>query len=72
EGEAELQEFARRPGRKWLLIERDDLARLERPLPLVEVARDRNPRDGYFLMTDPAGREASSGAGAPASPERRR
>ena len=53
DGEAELQEFTRRPGRKWLLIERDDLARLERPLPLVEVARDRDPRDGYLLMTDP-------------------
>ena len=42
-----------RPGRKWLLIERDDLAKLERPLPLVEVARDGDPFDGYLLLTDP-------------------
>jgi len=51
--EEELRRFAARPGRKWLLIERDDLARLEAPLPLVEVARDQDRRDGYLLMTDP-------------------
>ena len=54
--EAELRELVRRPGRKWLLIERDDLARVQEsggPLPLVEVARDRDPREGYLLMTDP-------------------
>jgi hypothetical protein len=55
DGERELREFVRRPGRKWLLIERDDLARLAEPLPLVEVARDRNLRDGYVLLTDPGG-----------------
>jgi 4-amino-4-deoxy-L-arabinose transferase-like glycosyltransferase len=56
QGEAELREFVRRPGRKWLLIERDDLARVQESggvLPLVEVARDRDPREGYLLMTDP-------------------
>lgn len=56
-GDDELVEYASRPGRQWLLIERDDLARIEddggEPLPLVEVARDRDPRDGYILMTDP-------------------
>jgi 4-amino-4-deoxy-L-arabinose transferase-like glycosyltransferase len=53
ESEAGLRRFVGRPGRKWLFIERDDLARLEEPLPLVEVARDQDPRDGYVLMTDP-------------------
>lgn len=53
EDEGELRAFVRRPGRKWLLIERDDLARLGEPLPLVGVARDRDRRDGYLLMTDP-------------------
>ena len=53
EGEEELRAFAERPGRKWLLIERDDLADLEEPLPLVEVARDLDRRDGYVLLTDP-------------------
>jgi 4-amino-4-deoxy-L-arabinose transferase-like glycosyltransferase len=69
DGEAELQEFARRPGRKWLLIERDDLARLERPLPLVEVARDPDPRDGYLLMTDPGGPREPATERPAASPE---
>lgn len=53
EGEEELRAFAARPGRKWLLIERDDLAKLDEPLPLAEVARDPDPIDGYVLMTDP-------------------
>ncbi|MGD2114340.1 MAG: hypothetical protein PVG07_04765, partial [Acidobacteriota bacterium] len=51
-GEEELREFVARPGRKWLLIERDDLATLDEPLPLVEVARDGDRRDGYVLMTE--------------------
>lgn len=56
QGEAELREFVGRPGRQWLLIERDDLARVQEsggPLPVVEVARDPDPREGYLLMTDP-------------------
>jgi 4-amino-4-deoxy-L-arabinose transferase-like glycosyltransferase len=52
-GEEELQRYVESPGRKWLLIERDDLAELAEPLPLVEVARDGDRRDGYILMTDP-------------------
>ncbi|HVR97822.1 MAG TPA: glycosyltransferase family 39 protein [Thermoanaerobaculia bacterium] len=51
EGEAELREYARRPGRVWLLIQRDDLQKLKEPLPLVEVARDADLREGYLLMT---------------------
>jgi len=56
--EAALRSFAARPDRVWLLAQRDDLARLEPPLPLVEVARDADPRQGYILMTQapaPAG-----------------
>lgn len=52
--EEALDRFARLPGRQWLFIERDDLRRLRRPLPLVEVARDPEPREGYVLMTDPS------------------
>lgn len=51
--EDELREYVAREGRIWLLIERDDLAKLEEPLPLVEVARDQDQKDGYILMTRP-------------------
>ena len=51
EGEEALRRFAARPGRVWLLAQRDDLARLRGgPLPLVEVARDPDPREGYLLL----------------------
>jgi 4-amino-4-deoxy-L-arabinose transferase-like glycosyltransferase len=72
DGERELQEFVRRPGRKWLLIERDDLARLAEPLPLVEVARDRNLRDGYVLLTDPGGPRSPAPERPDGGPERTR
>jgi hypothetical protein len=49
----ELRAFAARPGRVWAFIERDDLARIEPPLPLVEVARGADPRDGYVLLASP-------------------
>ncbi|MDX1997507.1 MAG: glycosyltransferase family 39 protein [Thermoanaerobaculia bacterium] len=52
-GEEELQAFARRPGRVWVLAERDDLAKLSAPLPLVEVARGPEPKQGYVLLTTP-------------------
>jgi hypothetical protein len=48
---ADLEAFAGRPGTVWLLIERDDLEKLERPLPLHEVARESAREDGYVLMT---------------------
>lgn len=51
--EEELHAFAARPGPVWLLAERDDLAELAEPLPLVEVARDRDLVDGYVLLTRP-------------------
>lgn len=53
QGEAELQAFARRPGKVWVLAERDDLAKLATPLPLVEVARSPEPKEGYVLLTTP-------------------
>lgn len=48
--EEELQAFAHRAGRVWLLITRPALARLATPLPLVEVARDGEREDGYVLL----------------------
>ena len=48
-----LRAFAARPGRLWLFIERQDLTKLDPPLPLVEVARAPDPEDGYVLMTKP-------------------
>jgi len=53
EGEAELRAFAARPGRVWVLIQRTSLAKLEPPLPLVEVARDADVVDGYVLLRSP-------------------
>jgi 4-amino-4-deoxy-L-arabinose transferase-like glycosyltransferase len=46
-------EFARGPGRRWLLIERDDVERLPEPLPMVEVARDPDWEEGFVLYTTP-------------------
>lgn len=51
--EEDLHAFARRPERVWILIEQDDLAKLERPLTLTEVARDDSRQDGYVLLTSP-------------------
>jgi 4-amino-4-deoxy-L-arabinose transferase-like glycosyltransferase len=53
DGEAKLRELAARPGRVWVLAQRDDWRRLSPPLPLVEVARDRDPREGYLLLAKP-------------------
>jgi 4-amino-4-deoxy-L-arabinose transferase-like glycosyltransferase len=44
-------EYARQPGRRWLLIERDELAALPEPLPMVEVARDDDWEQGFVLLT---------------------
>ena len=54
DSEGKLREFLRRPGRIWLLIQRDDLEKLEQPLPpLREVARDVDEKEGYILFTRP-------------------
>jgi 4-amino-4-deoxy-L-arabinose transferase-like glycosyltransferase len=46
-----LYAFARRPQKVWLLIGKDDLARLPERLPLVEVTRDDRRKDGYVILT---------------------
>lgn len=74
-GEDELVAFLQRPERVWLLIERDDLAKRATPLeaiaPLVEVARDPDPQEGYILYRKeavaPSVEPAGSGAGSPAT-----
>ena len=65
DSEPELQAFARRPGRVWVLISRPALAKLSEPLPLGEVARDGEREDGYVLLA--TGFKAS---GAPVDPAR--
>jgi len=50
----ELRDFLARPGRGWLLIERDAWAKIPDPPPLLEVARDRDPKEGYLLLVEPA------------------
>jgi hypothetical protein len=53
DSEAKLRAFLARPGRVWLLAQRDDLARLKGLPPLTEVARDQDPKEGYLLLTKP-------------------
>lgn len=63
--EAELQAFAQRQGRVWLLITKPALAGLVTPLPLGEVARDAERSDGFVLLaTDAAGVGAMGTRGA--------
>jgi 4-amino-4-deoxy-L-arabinose transferase-like glycosyltransferase len=46
-----LSQFVARPGRVWLLIQRDEIHKLEQPLPpMREIARDQDPK-GYLLLT---------------------
>jgi 4-amino-4-deoxy-L-arabinose transferase-like glycosyltransferase len=54
DSEEKLRAFVARPGRIWLLAQRDDLAKIDPPLPpLREVARDADPKEGYLLLTRP-------------------
>lgn len=53
DSEARLQEYARRPGRIWVLAQRDDLKKIKTPLPLVPVAQDQDVREGYILLGKP-------------------
>jgi 4-amino-4-deoxy-L-arabinose transferase-like glycosyltransferase len=50
-GEEQLRDFAARHERVWLLIERDELAALDPPIGLVEVARDADWEEGHVLLT---------------------
>jgi 4-amino-4-deoxy-L-arabinose transferase-like glycosyltransferase len=47
-----LRRTLARPGRVWLLAERDSLADLKGSPPLVEIARDADPQ-GYMLFLKP-------------------
>ena len=51
--EARLREFLARPGRAWLLAQKDDFSKLRNLPPLTEVARDADPKDGYILFLKP-------------------
>jgi 4-amino-4-deoxy-L-arabinose transferase-like glycosyltransferase len=53
DSEQKLLEYARRPGRVWVLAQRDDLAKLDEPLPLEPVAADADVREGYVLLGRP-------------------
>jgi len=65
DGEASLRAFVARPGRVWVLAQRDDWRRLEPPLPLVEVARDGDAHHGYLLLARPG---MAPGAVPPGTP----
>ncbi|HEX4952468.1 MAG TPA: glycosyltransferase family 39 protein [Thermoanaerobaculia bacterium] len=47
----ELRTWATGPGPRWLFIEHDDLDALPFELPMTEVARGADLRDGYVLMS---------------------
>ena len=50
----ELRAFLDRPGRGWLLVERDRWDEIAAGAPpLVEVARDADPDHGYLLLAEP-------------------
>jgi hypothetical protein len=53
DSEAKLRAFLARPGRLWLLAQRDDWARLKDRPAMTEVARDQDPKEGYLLLTQP-------------------
>jgi 4-amino-4-deoxy-L-arabinose transferase-like glycosyltransferase len=53
DSEAKLRAFLDRPGRVWLLAQRDDLARLRDLPPMTEIARDQDPKEGYVLLLRP-------------------
>jgi 4-amino-4-deoxy-L-arabinose transferase-like glycosyltransferase len=53
DSEARLRTYLARPGRVWLLAQKDDLSRLKNLPPLVEIARDDEPRVGYILLLKP-------------------
>ncbi len=51
DSQEKLRAFATRPERVWILAQRDDLAKLDPPLALREVARDPDLESGYLLLT---------------------
>jgi 4-amino-4-deoxy-L-arabinose transferase-like glycosyltransferase len=53
DSEEKLHAFLARPGRIWLLAQRDDFTKLKAPPTLREIARDPDPEEGYILFTKP-------------------
>jgi 4-amino-4-deoxy-L-arabinose transferase-like glycosyltransferase len=54
DSEETLRRTLARPGRVWLLTEREDYAGLKGLPPLIEIARDADPtREGYILFLKP-------------------
>lgn len=53
DSEQKLLAYASQPGRVWVLAQRDDLAKLDEPLPLKPVAADADIREGYVLLGKP-------------------
>jgi hypothetical protein len=53
DSEERLRAFLARPGRVWLLAQRDDFAKLEELPTLREVSRDPDPEEGYILFMKP-------------------
>jgi 4-amino-4-deoxy-L-arabinose transferase-like glycosyltransferase len=50
DSEETLRRTLARPGRVWLLAERDSFAEIKDLPPLVEIARDADPEQGYILF----------------------
>lgn len=53
DSEEKLREYARRPGRVWVLARRDNLAKIGEPLPLVPLLSDPDVWEGYILLGRP-------------------
>ncbi len=54
DSEEKLREFANRPGKIWILAQRDDLAKVDPPLTNLQiVTMDRDLSEGYVLLTRP-------------------
>ena len=53
DGEDRLRAFLARPGRAWLLAQKESFSKLRNLPPLTEVARDADPKDGYILFLKP-------------------
>lgn len=62
----EVRAFLERPGRQWLLAERDDWSGLADPPAVTEVARDHDPKEGYLLLAEDAETAESSASAAAA------
>lgn len=62
ETEKELRAYLAGPGRRWVLVEKPSLAQIEEPLPAIEIARDRDRKDGWVLLSNMPSNEPSTAA----------